>query len=81
MSSEFLFDIPPSSCYKIQKTYGFAHPEKLRDRPYEASATADDGANFGGPTNGPGDERGVHIECRLSLREAFWFIGQGVPGT
>jgi hypothetical protein len=39
MSSEFLFDSPSPSCYKTETTYGFTHPEKLRDRPCDASAT------------------------------------------
>ena len=39
MSSEFLFDTARLPCYKTQTNYGLTHPERLRDRPCDASAT------------------------------------------
>ena len=70
MSSEFLFDITLPSCYKNEITYGFTHPEKLRDRPDDASATANDGANFGGQfVREMRDD--MHHACRLSFERRF----------
>jgi hypothetical protein len=70
MSREFLFDIHPSSCYKTQTNYGFAHPERLRDRPYDASATGLDGANFGGQFVREMRD-GMRLAYRLSFERLF----------
>ena len=70
MSREFLFDIPSPSCYKTQTIYGFTHPERLRDRPFDASATAYDGANFGGQFVREMRD-GMRLAYRLSFERLF----------
>lgn len=69
MSSEFLFDTIPPSCYKTGTSYGFTHPEKLRDRPCDASATVQAVPTSADNVREMRDD--MRSACRLSFERLF----------